>query len=86
MTSAAAGDRLLSVDEARDAVLAAIAGPTEPETAFLSEARGRILAEEVAIGAVARQDLQPELAHFVGGLQTILDPFGRLIGVAGILR
>jgi molybdopterin molybdotransferase len=47
VTSAATGDRLLSVDEARNAVLAAISGPTEPETAFLSEARGRILAEEV---------------------------------------
>ena len=40
-------DRLLTVEEARDAVLRAIAGPTEPELAFLSEARGRILAEDV---------------------------------------
>ncbi len=43
----AVGDRLLTVEEARDAVLAAIAGPTEPEIAYLSEARGRILAEDV---------------------------------------
>jgi len=43
----AVGDRLLSVEEARAAVLDAIAGPTEPETAYLSEARGRILAEDV---------------------------------------
>ena len=40
-------DRLLSVDEARAAVLAAIPGPTESEVAWLSEARGRILAEDV---------------------------------------
>jgi len=40
-------DRLLTVEEARDAVLAAIPGPTESELAFLSEARGRILAEDV---------------------------------------
>lgn len=37
----------MSVEEARAAVLAAIAGPTEPETAYLGEARGRILAENV---------------------------------------
>ena len=43
----ASGDRLLSVEEARAAVLAAIAGPTESEVAYLSEARGRILAEDV---------------------------------------
>ena len=43
----AVSDRLLTVEEARDAVLAAIVGPTEPELAFLSEARGRILAEDV---------------------------------------
>ena len=47
MTPRAIGDRLLSVEEARAAVLAAIAGPTEPEVAYLSEARGRILAEDV---------------------------------------
>src|SRR5207249_7593529 len=45
--SAASGDGLLSVEEARAAVLAAIAGSTEPEVAYLSEARGRILAEDV---------------------------------------
>lgn len=38
---------LLSVEEARDAVLAAIAGPTEIEAVFLSEALGRVLAEPV---------------------------------------
>jgi molybdopterin molybdotransferase len=41
------GDRLLSVEEARDAVLDAIAGPTPSEQAYLSEARGRVLAEDV---------------------------------------
>jgi molybdopterin molybdotransferase len=41
------GDRLLSVDEARTAVLAAIPGPTPDEVVYLSEARGRILAEDV---------------------------------------
>ena len=41
------GDRLLSVEEARDAVFAAIEGPTPPEIAWLSEARGRVLAEPV---------------------------------------
>jgi molybdopterin molybdotransferase len=40
-------DRLLSIEEARGAVLAAIDRPTEPELSYLSEARGRILAEDV---------------------------------------
>lgn len=40
-------DRLLSVEEARGAVLAAIAGPTDDEVVYLLEARGRILAEDV---------------------------------------
>jgi molybdopterin molybdotransferase len=39
--------RLLSVEEARDAVLAAVPGSTETEVAFLSEALGRVLAEPV---------------------------------------
>ncbi len=43
----AAGERLLSVEEARAAVLAAVPGPTESEHAFVSEARGRVLAEDV---------------------------------------
>jgi molybdopterin molybdotransferase len=38
---------LLSVEEARDAVFAAIAGPTPAETAWLAEARGRVAAEPV---------------------------------------
>ncbi len=42
-----AGDRLLSVEEARNAILGTIAGPTEDEVVFLSEARGRVLAEDV---------------------------------------
>ena len=41
------GDRLLSVEEARAAILAEIGGPTELESAYLSEARGRVLAEDV---------------------------------------
>jgi molybdopterin molybdotransferase len=41
------GDRLLSVEEARDAVFGAIAGPTPAETAWLIEARGRVTAEAV---------------------------------------
>ena len=41
-------DRLLSVEEAQDRVFAAIAGPTEPELAWLSEALGRVAAEPVA--------------------------------------
>ena len=40
-------DRLLSVEEARAAVLASISGPTEDELLYLAEARGRILAEDV---------------------------------------
>ena len=40
-------DRLLSVEEARDAVFRAIAGPTDAEIAWLSEARGRVAAEPV---------------------------------------
>ncbi len=42
-----AADRLLSVEKARAAVLAAVAGPTDREVVFLSEARGRVLAEDV---------------------------------------
>lgn len=49
------GDRLLSVDEARAAVFAAIAGPTPPELAWLSEAVGRVAAEPV----VSPIDLPP---------------------------
>jgi len=40
-------DRLLSVEEARAAVLASISGPTEDELLYLADARGRILAEDV---------------------------------------
>jgi molybdopterin molybdotransferase len=47
VTTEAVGDRLLTVEEARGAVLAAIEGPIEPELAYLSETRGRILAEDV---------------------------------------
>jgi molybdopterin molybdotransferase len=43
----AIGDRLLSVEAARDLVLGAIAGPTEAEDSLVSEARGRVLAEDV---------------------------------------
>jgi molybdopterin molybdotransferase len=41
-------DRLLSVEEAQAAVFAAIAGPTPAETAWLTEARGRVAADAVA--------------------------------------
>jgi molybdopterin molybdotransferase len=47
VTAEAIGERLLSVEEARSAVLAEIAGPTDIEYAYLSEARGRVLAEDV---------------------------------------
>ena len=47
VASSPAAPRLLSVEEARAAVLGAIAGPTEVEVAFLSEALGRVLAEPV---------------------------------------
>ncbi|HEX7347256.1 MAG TPA: gephyrin-like molybdotransferase Glp [Candidatus Limnocylindrales bacterium] len=40
-------DRLLTVEEARDRVFAAIAGPTPSEVAWLSEALGRVAAERV---------------------------------------
>jgi len=43
----AVGERLLTVEEAQATVLAAIPGPTDAEHAFLSEARGRVLAEDV---------------------------------------
>jgi molybdopterin molybdotransferase len=46
-TSAATGSALVSVEAARDAVLGAIAGPTAAESVFLSEALGRIVAEDV---------------------------------------
>jgi molybdopterin molybdotransferase len=42
------GDRLLSVEEARAAVFAAIAGPTPSEVAWLMEARGRVAASALA--------------------------------------
>jgi molybdopterin molybdotransferase len=40
-------DRLLSVEEAHERIFAAIAGPTAPEVAWLSEALGRVVAEPV---------------------------------------
>ena len=40
-------DRLLSVEEALERIFAAIAGPTEPELVFLSEARDRVVAATV---------------------------------------
>ena len=40
-------DSLLSVEEARDAVFAAIVGPTPAEVAWLMEAHGRVVAEPV---------------------------------------
>src|SRR5262249_11159177 len=43
----AVSDRLLSVEDAREAVLAAVPGPTDTEIVYLSEARGRVLAEDV---------------------------------------
>ena len=49
------GERLLSVEEARDAVLATIDGPTETWAAYLAESRGRILAEAV----LSTTDLPP---------------------------
>jgi len=42
-----ATDRLLTVEEARERVFAAIAGPTEHEVAWLSDALGRVAAEHV---------------------------------------
>jgi molybdopterin molybdotransferase len=42
-----AADRLLSVEEAQAQVFGAIAGPTPPEMAWLSEARGRVAAAPV---------------------------------------
>jgi molybdopterin molybdotransferase len=48
-------ERLRTVDEARAAVLAAVAGPVATEVAFLSEALGRVVAEPV----VARTALPP---------------------------
>ena len=42
------GDRLLTVEEALERVFAAIAGPTESELSWLSEALGRVAAEPVA--------------------------------------
>ncbi|HZC31695.1 MAG TPA: molybdopterin molybdenumtransferase MoeA, partial [Candidatus Bathyarchaeia archaeon] len=44
---AGTGERLLSVEEARDAVLGAVQGPLDDEVAYLSEARGRVLSEDV---------------------------------------
>jgi molybdopterin molybdotransferase len=42
-----AGDRLLSVEEARELVGAAIAGPTEVEVGWVADALGRVAAEAV---------------------------------------
>ena len=42
----AVAERLLSVEEARATVLAAVPGPTDVEIVYLSEARGRVLAED----------------------------------------
>lgn len=43
-------DGLLSLEAAREAVLGAIAGPAEPETAWLFDALGRVLAADVISG------------------------------------
>ncbi len=43
-------DRLRTVEEARAAVLAAVAGPVATEIAFLSEALGRVVAEPIVAG------------------------------------
>ncbi len=51
----AAGDRMLSADEALAAVLAAIPGPTEPEWISLFDVIGRVAAEDV----FAQVDLPP---------------------------
>ena len=48
MTASAIPAGLLSVEEARSAVLAAITGPTETEVVFISEALGRVVAEPVS--------------------------------------
>ena len=48
MTAPAVPAGLLSVEEARAAVLAAIAGPTAIEVVYLSEALGRVVAEPVS--------------------------------------
>ena len=48
MTASAVPAGLLSVEDARDAVLAAIAGPTDIEVVYLSEALGRVIAEPVS--------------------------------------
>jgi molybdopterin molybdotransferase len=50
-----ATDRLRSVEAALETVLAAIPGPTEPETAWIHDALGRVLAED----AIAATDLPP---------------------------
>ena len=47
MTAPAPASGLLSVEEARAAVLAAVPGPTDPERVYLAEALGRVLAEPV---------------------------------------
>jgi molybdopterin molybdotransferase len=50
-----AAERLRSVEEARAAVLAAVAGPVAPESVYLSEALGRVVAEPI----VAQTALPP---------------------------
>ena len=47
MTSKIGSDPLLTVEEAREAILELIPAPKEAELAYLSEARGRILAEDI---------------------------------------
>jgi molybdopterin molybdotransferase len=48
IASATRTDRLLSVEEARDGVLAAIDGPVEAQTISTADALGRVLAQPVA--------------------------------------
>jgi molybdopterin molybdotransferase len=48
VTASAVPAGLLSVEDARDAVLAAISGPTDIEVVYLSEALGRVVAEPVS--------------------------------------
>ena len=67
------GDRLLSVEEARALVFAAIAGPTEAEVSYLSEARGRV---------AGRGHHEPDRPAALGQLGDgrICDPRGRRRG------
>jgi molybdopterin molybdotransferase len=72
----------LSIDEARDRVLAAVRGPLAPEDVAVQEALGRVLAEDVA----AERDVPAFDNSAMDGFAVRSGPAGRTLGIVGESR